>query len=130
MTAGMDLEDIRTFLLISLSILVVVAAYKRFKQYVQLHHAPVPQHVELAALEVMYHPSLLRVELAMPASGEVFPAMLSGHHAPLHAWPAMQLSKGTHVLELPLDGELEGHYFFEIATGTQRTERRFTVRPA
>ncbi len=128
MTAGMDLEEIRTFLLISLSILVVVVAYKRFRQYVQLHHAPIPQHVELVKLEVMYHPHLLRVELSIPVPGEVFPAMLSHRHALLHSWPAVQMAMGDHVLELPLEGELDGHYYFQIATGTQRTERRFTVR--
>ena len=130
MSAGMDLDDLRTVLLITLPILVVGAAYRWFKQHVRLHHTPVPKHVELVALEVMYHPAKLRVELSMPGAGEVFPAMFSHRHATLHAWPPMQMAPGDHVLELPLEGELDGPYFFEIATGTQRTERRFTVRKA
>lgn len=124
------MEDIRTTLLITLSVLVVVVAYRRFKQYVKLRHAPVPQHVELVALEVGYHPPLLRAQVSMPAAGEIFPAMLSPVHAPLRSWPAMQVGKGEHVLELPLAEDVDGPYFFEIATATQRTERKFTVRRA
>ena len=130
MIAVMDLDALRTVLLITLPILVLAAAYRWFKQYVRLHHTPVPKHVELVAIEVMYHPAKLRVEFSLPGAGEVFPAMLSSRHARLHDWPPMQVAQGDHVLELPLDGELDGHYFFEIATGTQRTERRFTFRKA
>lgn len=124
------LADFRTALLITLVILLVVIAVRRFKQYVKLHHSPVPQQVELVAVEVTYHPLMLRVQMTMPRPEEVFPAMLSHVHGPVHKWPAVQVAQGDHVLELPLADQAEGTYFFEIATSTQRTERRFTVRQA
>ena len=40
------------------------------------------------------------------------------------------MEKGEQVLELPLEAGTEGIFFFEIATATQRTERRFIVRQA
>ncbi|MBZ0206029.1 MAG: hypothetical protein K8H89_06865 [Flavobacteriales bacterium] len=124
------IEDFRTTLIITLSILVVVILVRRFKRYIHLHHMPVPQQVKLEEVEVMYHPPLLRVQVSMPQPEEVFPAMLSEAHAPLLAWPAVVMEKGVQVLELPLPAEAEGCYFFEIATSTQRTERRFMVRQA
>ncbi len=130
MTSLSVFDDIRTVLLITLAVLVVVVAFRRFRQYVQLKHAPVPQHVELRALEVMYHPPRLRVQLSMPFPTEILPAMLNQAHLPLLVWPAVQAAKGELVLELPLPLEGEGSFFFEIATSTQRTERRFIVRHA
>ena len=124
------IEDFRLALLITLAILVGYILTRRFKNYIRIHHMPIPQHVELLHVEVMYHPSMLRVQVNMPRPEEVFPAMLTQGHAPLRSWPAVRMEKGDHVLELPLETETEGIYFFEIATSTQRTERRFTVRPA
>lgn len=124
------IENIRTTLIVTLSILVVIMAVRRFKRYIKMHHMPVPQHVELVAVEVMYHPPKLRVQVTMPAAEEVFPAMLSQEHAPLSSWPAVQVAKGDHVFELPLQADAEGIYFFEIATSSQRTERRFIVHQA
>ena len=122
------IENIRTTLIITLSILMVIMAVRRFKRYIKMHHTPVPQHVELVTVEVMYHPSQLRVQVSMPAAEEVFPAMLSHEHAPLRTWPAVQVSKGDHTFELPLSEDTDGTYFFEIATSSQRTERKFIVR--
>lgn len=122
------IESLRTALLITLAILVAVILYRRIKRYYRVHHMPIPRHMDLLAVEVMYHPPVLRVHIAMPAPGEVFPAMLSDAHAPLAKWPSEALGQGTHVLELPLQEGVEGHFFFEIATATQRTERKFTVR--
>lgn len=122
------IEDFRLALLITLALLVGIILIRRFKNYIRIHHMPIPQHVELLHVEVMYHPSILRVQVNMPRPEEVFPAMLTQGHAPLRSWPAVRMEKGDHVLELPLEAEAEGIYFFEIATATQRTERRFTVR--
>ena len=58
------------------------------------------------------------------------PALLAANHERLHAWPAQRLGPGEHVLELTLESGLAGTYVFEVATNTQRTERRFMVRPA
>lgn len=124
------LEDFRLTLLITLSILVVVIVVRRVKQYIRTHHMPVQQHVELQAVEVMYHPVQLRVQMNMPHAEEVFPAMLTHTHAPVRSWPAVRMEQGEQVLELPLEAGTEGTFFFEIATATQRTERRFIVRQA
>jgi len=124
------LEDFRLTLLITLSILVVVILVRRLKQHIRIHHMPVPQHVELQHVEVMCHPVLLRVQMNMPRAEEVFPAMLTQAHAPVRSWPAVRMEKGEQVLELPLEAGTEGIFFFEIATATQRTERRFIVRQA
>lgn len=122
------LENIRTTLIITLSILVVVLAVRRFRQYVKRHHTPVPQQMELLAIEVAYHPMMLRVQVSVPQDEELLLMMLSEVHAPHSSWPSVRLAKGAHVLELPLNEDADGIYFFELASPTQRTERRFIVR--
>lgn len=124
------IENIRTTLIITLSILVVVLAVRRFRQYVKRYHTPVPQQMELLAIEVAYHPMVLRVQVSMPREEELWMAMLSDRHAPHSSWPSVRLAKGDHVLELPLHEDADGIYFFELASPTQRTERRFIVRRA
>lgn len=124
------MENLRLALLISLSILLIVVLYKRFKQYVMQRDLPAPLHAELVRVEVMYHPTRLRVEVTVPNDQEVRPAMLSETHEHLHGWPACVLPKGPGVLELPVNGRPDGTYFFELATQSQRTERRFTLRQA
>ncbi|HMN06212.1 MAG TPA: hypothetical protein PKD45_10830 [Flavobacteriales bacterium] len=122
------IESFRTALLITLSILVVVILVRRFKQYIRLHHLPVPQHVKVLDVQVLYHPARVRVAMDLPEVAQVHPAMLNAHHAPLKQWTSVQMEKGNHVLELQLDHGLEGVFYLEIATDTQRTVRRFTVR--
>lgn len=124
------IENIRATLIISLSILVVVLAVRRFRQYVKLHHTPVPQQMELLAIEVAYHPLILRVQVSVPREEELFLSMLSEVHVPHSSWPSVRLAKGDHVLELPINDDVDGTYFFELASPTQRTERRFIVRKA
>lgn len=124
------LETFRTALLITLCLLVLIILYKRFKRYWYKHQMPVPRHLELQTLEVAYHPAMLRVALSVPAEVELYPALLAANHERLHAWPAQRLGPGEHVLELTLESGLAGTYVFEVATNTQRTERRFMVRPA
>lgn len=122
------IESIRTALLITLSILVVVIVVRRFKLYVRTHLQPVPQQVHLKAVEVMYHPLRLRIAFHLPAAEAVSPALLGHGHARLRQWPTALLEAGDHALELPMEEVPEGHYSIELATGSQRTERRFTVR--
>ena len=124
------IENIRTTLIIPLSILVVVLAVRRYRQYVKRHHTPVPQQMELLAIEVTYHPLVLRVQVSVPREEEFLLALLSDVHAPHSSWPSVRLAKGDHVLELPLSEDADGTYFFELASRTQRTERRFIVRKA
>lgn len=124
------IESFRTALLITLSILVVVIAVRRLKQYLRQHHMPIPQHVRLLDVQVMYHPERLHVRVKMPRETEVRTTLLSSVHEPLKRWPSGTVPEGEHVLELPLEAGREGVYYLEIATDTQRTERRFTVRQA
>jgi hypothetical protein len=122
------LDTLRTTLLISLSVLVLVIAYRRFRQYVQQHHSPVPRHAELLQVEVAYHPVRVRVVVRLPAEEEVFPAVLGADHARYAQWPAMRLAAGSHELEFPLPPGADGVLHFELGSSTQRTERRFIVR--
>ncbi|MFT3885588.1 MAG: hypothetical protein QM724_09200 [Flavobacteriales bacterium] len=124
------MDNIRIALLISLSILLVAVLYKRFKQYVMVRDLPAPLHAELVRVEVMYHPTRLRVELIAPKDQEVMPAVLSETHAPVHGWPSRLVAQGQQVLELELPGRTDGVYFFELATESQRTERKFILRQA
>ena len=123
------LSDIRLTLLISLTVLVIVLLFKWFKRRVMMHDLPTPIHAELVSVEVMYHPLMLRVEVSMPKKEELFPAMLTDAHQPLHNWPVLAVEQGSHTLELPLGPTVSGTYYLELATASQRTERRFIVRP-
>ena len=122
------LSDIRLTLLISLTVLVIVLLFKWFKRRVMMHDLPTPIHAELVSVEVMYHPLMLRVEVSMPKKEELFPAMLTDAHQPLHNWPVLAVEQGSHTLELPLGPTVSGTYYLELATASQRTERRFIVR--
>ena len=124
------MDNIRHTLLITLGILLVAVLYKRFKRYVMIRDLPAPLHAELVHVEVMYHPTRLRVEMTVPRDEDVTPAVLSEQHEHLHDWPARRVHQGHSVLELPLEGRMDGTYFFELATATQRTERKFTLRQA
>ena len=83
------LSDIRLTLLISLTVLVIVLLFKWFKRRVMMHDLPTPIHAELVSVEVMYHPLMLRVEVSMPKKEELFPAMLTDAHQPLHNCPVL-----------------------------------------
>ncbi len=122
------LDQLRLALLISLSILFVVMLWRRFKMKAMIAQLPVPSHAELLALQVEYHPTRLRVEVTLPGAEELRPAMLTMEHGPLYQWPATAKSAGRHVLELPIDGYADGEYYFELATSSQRTVRKFQLK--
>lgn len=124
------IDNIRITLIVTLSILVVVMLVRRFLHYVKRYHTPVPQQMELLAIEVAYHPLTLRVQVSVPLDEELFLAMLSELHAPHSSWPSVRLTKGDHILELPMNDDVDGIYFLELTSPTQRTERRFIVRKA
>lgn len=125
------LESLRTALLITLAILVVVILVRRVKQYMRQHHLPIPQQVKLVEMQVEYHPLRLRVVVKVPVAGTgVQFAVLSQERARLKQWPSTEVPQGEQVVELPLEAGQPGVFFLEVATDTQRTERRFTVRQA
>ncbi len=122
------LHTLRLTLLISLSILVVVMLWRRLKRKVIAHDLPAPSHAELIGLRVAYHPERLRVEVSMPAKEELRPSMLNMAYEELHTWPALNMGKGTHVFELVLNGHADGEYYFQLATSSQLTVRKFKVK--
>lgn len=124
------LETLRTTLLITLAILVAVIIYRRVRYYIRVHHLPVPQEMRVVLMEVMYHPTTLRVVLFIPLPCKVVPEILDSRHEQLISWPTQELEIGEHVLELPMDGHQEGTYYFNLSTATQRTQRRFSIHEA
>lgn len=126
----MDLVDIRTALIISLSITVVVLAWKRFRDHVRAKDLPAPLHAELITVEVAYHPSRLRIQIKLPGRQLVHTALLDGDHRTLHDWPANELLAGEHEVEHLLPELQDGGYFLEMRTDTQRTVRHFRLRQA
>ena len=124
------LDQLRTALLISLSLLFLVMVWRRFKARAMVAERPVPLHAELLALHVEYHPERLRAEVLLPGPEEVRPSMLDLGHRPLQQWPPQSRVEGTHVLELPIGPAPDGEYYFELATSSQRTVRKFRLKRA
>lgn len=124
------LFDLRLILLVSLSLLLVLVLWRRFKWRTIMKELPVRAHAELIGLHVLYHPERLRAELQLPAEEELFATLLDPDHKPLHRWPTMRMPAGKHVVELPLSAAPSGSYFVEFATDTQRTVRKFNVQRA
>lgn len=77
-------DTLRTTLLITLAILVVAVAIRRYKQYIREQHTPVPRHAELLNVEVVYHPLRVHVLVRLPREEEVFPAVLGGRPFPIN----------------------------------------------
>ena len=115
---------------ISLSLLFVAMVFRRFKRNAMLEERPVASHAELVSLHVEYHPERIRVEVLLPGPEEVRAAMLDLGHQPLHSWPALPKDEGRHVLELPIGPAPDGEYYFELATTSQRTVRKFRLKRA
>lgn len=124
------LAKLKLTLLVSLSILVVILLWRRFRDLTMQKERPVPMHAELMALQVLYHPARLRVEVLMPREEELSPAVLDTEHRETRSWPSMVKGKGTHVVELALDEHMHGEYYFELRTRSQRTVRRFHLQQA
>jgi hypothetical protein len=125
-----DLENLRTALIITLSVLVLVLAFRRFKQYVLAKDMPAPLHAELLALGVLYHPARLRVDLSVPTRQTIHYALLDNAHAHVHSWEDQPAQDGRYTLELGLPELAEGRYYLEMRTATQRTLRQFRLQPA
>jgi hypothetical protein len=130
MNWSFDLVTIRTALLITLSILLVVVAFRKFRQSVLRKDVPAINHAELLLLEVEYHPSRLRVLMHMPGNELLHMALLDQQHAPLHTWSDSNLARGQHELALMLPALEDGEFFFEVRSSTQRTVRGFRLQQA
>jgi hypothetical protein len=124
------IDDLRIALLISLSILVLVMLYRRFRLRTMLRDRPAPAHVELIGLEVAYHPARVRAWVKVPIDQSIETRLLDEHHERLHHWPGAMVNAGEHWIERPLVDRPDGFYHFELSTGTQRTVRRFRLQQA
>ena len=124
----MDLVTLRTALLITLSILLVVIVYRRFRHRVMLRDLPVVSHAELIALHVAYHPARLHVLIKVPTKQELRMHVLSVEHEQVHTWPSNAQGPGEVQVELELPEIPDGTYNLEMATATQRTVRQFRLQ--
>ncbi|MBK9177844.1 MAG: hypothetical protein IPM46_16230 [Flavobacteriales bacterium] len=126
----MDLETLRTALLISLSVLLVVVLYQRFRRGVRANDLPVARHAELRSLAVAYHPARLLVEVRVPEMQRLMTGLSQDDRIrDAHQWPDEAFPAGTHRFERPLPALEPGEYHFELRTTTQRTVRRFRLQP-
>lgn len=124
----MDLTTLRSALLITLSILVLFLLFKRFRRSVLQKDVPAINHAELLSLDVQYHPSSLRVVMKMPKGELLHMALLDQGHTPLHTYAGERLPEGVHQMVRELPALIDGSYFFEIRTATQRTVRGFRLQ--
>ncbi len=125
-----ELLTLRTALLITLSILLVAVLWRRFKRTVMANDMPAPMHVELVRLEVAYHPPRLHVVLSVPSEQHIATGLLDHGHTHIHGWQDKKLAPGVHTLELPLPTIVDGAYFLDLTTATQRTVRQFRLQQA
>lgn len=123
-----DLLNLRTALLITLSILLVVVLWRRFRSHVLANDVPALLHAELVRLEVAYHPPRLHVVLNVPNEQSLTTGLLDHEHRPIHAWQSKKLAPGMHTMELALPFLADGAYFLEMTTATQRTVRQFRLQ--
>ncbi|MBL7951008.1 MAG: hypothetical protein JNM62_04755 [Flavobacteriales bacterium] len=125
-----DILNVRTALLITLSVLVVVILWRRFRQRVLAEDMPAPPHAELLGIQLAYHPARLLVELKLPSDQVIRTRLLDSSHEPFHTWSEEPVSTGTRTLERTLPTLADGTYFLEMATATQRTVRQFRLQQA
>lgn len=130
MISEKDLLNVRTALIVSLSVLVLVILWRRLRQHILTKDTPAPLHAELVGLELAYHPARLRVVVKVPGDQLIHTRLLDQVHAPFHAWDDVQLHAGEHTLERALPPLADGVYFLEMATATQRTVRQFRLQQA
>lgn len=125
----MDLVTLRTALLISLSVVLILVLFQRFRRKVMATELPAPMHAELLALEVAYHPARLLAEVRLPDDQVLKTRLHDADHRPVHAWPDERALGGHLHLERALPDLAPGTYHFELATATQRTVRRIRLQP-
>ncbi|HQX29394.1 MAG: hypothetical protein IPI00_05095 [Flavobacteriales bacterium] len=123
----MDIQNIRTALIVTLSVLLVVVLWRRFKRGVLAKDMPAPLHAELINLQVQYHPARLHVVVKVPSNQTIRTNLLDGAHNPLHAWADVDMKPGESTIELALPAAADGQYHLEMCTDTQRTVRQFRL---
>lgn len=128
MMSGNDLVHVRTALLVTLGILLVVILWRRFRQRVLDREMPAPLHAELVDIELAYHPARLNVVIHMPEEQDMEMTLLDAVHRPIHRWPAERLCAGRHRAQRALPDLPDGPYHLELATSTQRTVRQFRLQ--
>ena len=111
-----DLLNIRTALIVSLSVLALLILWRRLRQPTALDPPPPPAR--------------LRVEKKAPAQPVAAARLLDHAHEPLHTWVEEPVQRGEHTLERALPPLTDGVYFLEMATATQRTLRQFRLQQA
>lgn len=122
-----ELENIRNALIITLSLVLLVLLFRRFKRYVKERDVPQVLHAELLQLHVAYHPARLLLELRAPEPVELHFALLNEAHTTIHHWHTSTAPTGVSTLELQLPAVADGTYFVEMRTHTQRTVRQFRL---
>lgn len=126
----MDLITLRNVLLISLSLLVLILLYQRFRRRAVIEGLPAVQHAELLELEVAYHPARLRVRIAISMKETLRTVLLDQDYEQLHTWADESCEPGTQELERLLPALADGLYHLEMGTTTQRTIRQFRLQQA
>ncbi len=126
----MVFDDIRTALIITLSILVVVLLARRFRDRIMQRDMPAKMHAEIRKLEVAYHPARLRVQVHVPVTGPIRTSLLDEGHRTIHEWEEQSLDHGLHTVERLLPEMPDGYHFLEMSSATQRTVRRFRLQRA
>lgn len=123
----MDLLTLRTTLIITLSIVLLVLLWRKLRERWTAKDVPVVRHAEVTAVEVLYHPERVRLAVVVPTSQVLRIAVLDASHRPCHSWPEHVSEPGSHTMELALPVLPDGQYHVEVATSTQRTERSFRL---
>ncbi|MEO8589242.1 MAG: hypothetical protein ABI432_07740 [Flavobacteriales bacterium] len=124
----MDLHSLRTALLITLSILLVVVLLRRFRRRVLARDLPVNAHAELVRLEVAYHPPRLHVQVRVPLDEILHTSLLDTDQHHMHTWSEEPVEAGTHTIVRELPVLADGEHHFELRTTTQRTVRQFRLQ--
>ena len=122
-----DQGNLRTALIITLSILLVAVLWRRFKRKVVATEMPAPLHAELIALEVEYHPARLHVVIHVPGEQVIRTRLLGAVHNALHEWEQSKVGQGEVKLQLLMPEVQDGTYHLEMSTATQRTVRQFRL---
>lgn len=125
-----DILNVRTALLVTLSVLLLVILWRRFRQRVLAEDMPAPLHAELLGIQLAYHPARLFVELKLPSDQVIHTKLLDSAHGTVHAWNEERVSTGTRTLERALPALADGTYYLEMSTSTQRTVRQFRLQQA
>lgn len=125
-----DLLNVRTALLITLSIFLVLVLAKKFKRNVLVNDMPAPLHAELTALTLAYHPVRLFAVVQVPSDQTIALDLLDAEHGALQSLGTVALQRGEHTQELSLPTLQDGTYFLAMSTATQRTVRQFRLQQA